>query len=179
VTAENTDPKEYERFLAQRKQKEEKQRQRNERKQMWGRPALRLLAILKSRVSHYHWQRERLIRVDREQKSDILGTPFSSTAPRIFIELELERDAPVRNVIKTWMSVDKEGGQVVLIQVFSPHFKKGRRPFLKDEAVFVGEQAQLATNGMLRYHPISLDIWPEDNETVLEVLATKIILLAI
>ena len=142
---------------------------------MWGEPAPKLLRILESKISHYEWETEGLIRAGREQKADILGTPSTSKAPKIFIELEIERATCVRNVVKAWMYVDNDEGYTFVVHVFSPFFQTPERIHFLEETLFIGDQAQEATNGRLIYLPIPLDHWPEENESVLEQLVEKII----
>jgi len=103
------------------------------------------------------------------QTIDVIGNPKSKNDSAVYIELEAARQTCVRNVIKVWMNMSKNGANpLFLVHVLSPFFKKRQRG--KAESVFIGEQAEKATNGKLKYKYIQLDEWLSEDE-----LATRII----
>ncbi len=181
MSYENSDPKLRERFENDIKRKqttrEEKQRKREEKKNLWGGEVeVNLCNMLESRDSHHDWSRQGWPDAIRRKRGDILGEPKSPKSEDylILIEVERERLTCVRNVIKAWMYVAEENSKPILfVHVFSPSFD-GDKKVGKEEAVFVGKQAQKATNGKLRYDSMPLKGWPTENRTVLEDIVKDI-----
>jgi hypothetical protein len=118
----------------------------------------KLPSVLQSLEESYHWEGQQPMDGETGRKTiDIKGTPRTKNGSKIYIEVEAARPTCVRNVVKVWMDMSKNETEnpVLLIHVFSPFFKK--RPRGKAESLFIGQQAQKATNGKLKYKYIQLD----------------------
>lgn len=167
---EDVDPKVRESFERSLKRKdttrEKTQKKRAEKRRLWGEGVEESLCnALNSQESNHLWSTQGWPDATGRKRVDILGQPKSPKYEdyRILIEIERERLTCVRNVIKAWMYIVQEDSRPILfVHVFSPSFKLDRKVG-REEAEFVGKQAQDATNGKLTYRPIQLERWPTQN----------------
>ena len=171
----------YPQFLKDQSQQKQKSTakaaEKQAREERWGKPKPLLLDMLRSMATHYDWTDEGRLGKSGKVQADVLGEPktLGSGSRRVFVELESSTSACVRNVIKAWINLEEENNHpIILVQVFSPDFQRSGRERFMQHAVFIGEKAENATCGQLKYCHVQLGRWPAEDQTVLHRVATEV-----
>jgi hypothetical protein len=162
------------------KQEEGRQKRRRDREELrkkWQTlETSQLRNTLESRLMDYNWYSEYHPQgMDGAQRVDIAGESKLG-GHLVLVEVERGRAHAIDNVVKVWRYIEEnvDSKPVLLIQVFSPYFygKTGNKRRMK-EAVFVGKQAEKATN-KLKYEALGQEYWPQSEDSNLYTLVGRI-----
>lgn len=100
-----------------------------------------------------------------KESADVTGYALKSEKPRVLIEIERRRDAPVSNVAKTWAWIieqekkKKLPKRPILIQAFSGVYSESDRR--RNHAELIGRLMESAK--VAKYIPIPFDYKPKKN----------------
>jgi hypothetical protein len=155
----------FEKIMKRREKKNaEKKELRAKDKEKYAWLTEKLLAeTLDQIVEGYIWRsRKHLEGLGGNQHVDVVGSP-SSQRHHVYIEIEGGRSNPVSNVAKIWRHVaeGKLNASILIVQIFSPTYRRGAPHTRMQESIFIGEQAEKASPQII-YRFIGPDSWPND-----------------
>lgn len=134
---------------------------------------------LERKINNYYWlPRKHLLDFGGKRHVDIIGEHKKGDR-LVFIEVEEGQTRPISNVAKIWRHVEegKLAKPILLIQIFSPYYREleGVPNTRMKESIFVGEQADKATN-KIKYRWLEPDRFPPSKDKI-DYLIREILLL--
>jgi hypothetical protein len=175
----NVDPDDSSQFEEWKRKEEEKAKKKRELREMCQTlTEAGLCNVLRQQLTDYDWDSDIHPKgMDGAQRVDVVGKPKLRER---FVFIEIERGGKahaIDNAVKAWLYIEEntDSKPVLLVQIFSPYFyaKSGSKRRMK-EAIFIGKQAEKATNYKLRYEPLGREYWPTSKESKVDTLKDKI-----
>jgi len=159
------DWRQFQKYLERREKERQKQKERRKQARAtyeWLTNNL-LSKELQQLTNGYIWHTEkRLEGLGVNERVDLVAEPISG-GRHIYIEIEGGQSRPVSNVVKIWRHVaeGKLKEPILLIQIFSPYYKKseGSHNTRMEESIFVGLQSEKATPNII-YKCFRPSEWP-------------------
>lgn len=98
---------------------------------------------MRENPGNYNWECAGKPLGRSHENIDFWGKPKRAGKPNIFVEVELRRDAPLRNVVRIWRWIIEHDFRApfVFVQAFSRYYKDGDNLLLVRPQPGVGESS--------------------------------------